>query len=96
MTPISDETVERYQSYMRLMGVDLSYKQAKDGLVFIEPDVTRPVYNILQCWKRDAKKYGDALKDIRHMYRGEKKEYAYIEADRALKGERGGKDDHAF
>jgi hypothetical protein len=42
MTPISEETIEKYQSYMRMMGFELSDKQARAALAFIEPDITRP------------------------------------------------------
>ena len=68
---ITDEIVEKAcKGYDAARGLDTSHKKKiKAAILAIQDDITRPVYNILQGYKRDAQ--AKALKGEYHEPREE-------------------------
>lgn len=72
---ITDEIVDKAYSCVNYMRCDNEYDAKmllKVAILAIQDDITRPLYNIIQGYKRDADAYEGAL----HELKEKNKEYA--------------------
>jgi hypothetical protein len=91
---ITDEIVYSFQdAYNQALVETACEEQAtRIAILAIQDDITRPVYNLLRGWERDAQAYERALQEIRKGGSNvnephEIMSYSAEIADKALKGE---------
>lgn len=91
---ITDDIIEKAMLAMGKQAEFIHHNSLKAAILAIQDDITRPVYNILQGYKRDAQAYEKALNIARNEMDRECRrrpfsrfdEELYSILDKAIKG----------